>query len=648
MCRYPLEIVMKTAFGSLVSVICVVACVLCTCSRSDANMLSPGGGTIAKFNFDGSKPWPKKAVVSSNGGQIATLVIANIGTINIVGSAKASGGLLFSAKNVHGIQSAAFVSGKLPIRCRETDPNKLTLSFSLSASSTRPVTVRVESFDTAKKRTGGLETQIFPAAPQFYQRYSIDLFQMKAFGFGRFRPTDPFVQFIFAVQSLPMASAPESVYELHLDNVNYAGPAYYVSPQGNDRSDGRTEKTAFATPQKALDTAQPGDIVLLMNGTYRADRVPVASFPRPGTPDAWIVLKNYPGQRPTLTSNGWNIISIAKGSSAAISHDPPLAYLEVRGLHIRGEGDVAKQKYAEAMDKADSRTNSNGIAADGRFSAGVFHDIRIADNLVEFSPGCGIGTIDADWVTVENNICRCNCWTTIYAPSGISVMGPRNFDAAVNIYKRLVRNNICCHNQTYEKWSAIGKYSDGNGIILDVNQGSDQHPKTNYIGRTLVQSNLSYDNGGSGIHTVRANRVDIINNTAYLNSASVHLEYSEIFTDYSDDVRIINNILVAPVANVAAGEKPEPVNQCGGKNTRIVFSHNLYFGGNIAPTLGVSDVVGDPRFLNPSKNDKVADFHLRSDSPAVGKGITVSFSPLLDLAGNPRRPGNPTEGAYEK
>ena len=261
--------------------------------------------------------------------------------------------------------------------------------------------------------------------------------------------------------------------------------------------------------------------------------------------------------------------------------------------------------------------------------------------------GGGISSIDGDWVTVENNVCRSNCWTTIYAPSGISVMGPVNFDATANAYKRLVRNNVCCHNQTYEKWEAIGKYSDGNGIILDVNQGSDQHPATKYIGRTLVQSNLSYDNGGSGIHTVTANRVDIINNTVYLNSASVHLEYGEIFTYGSEDVRIMNNILVAPVADIAAGENPEPVNKLNGKNTGVVFSHNLYLGGNIAPTLGVGDVIGDPRFVRPSIDDALADFRLRPGSPAINRGVTAPFSPILDLDGKPRR-GRPSEGAYEK
>ena len=546
--------------------------------------------------------------------------------------------------------SSALVSGLLPVQNPETNLGKLTLSFRLSASSARPVTVRVESFDASRNRTGALVGTIYPAAPDFYQRYALDLSTLTAEAGGTFQPTAPFVQFSFGMSGGSGTTADWPVgttQQIRVDNVNYARPAYYVRPQSSNTNDGRTEQTAFATPQKALDKAQPGDIVLLMEGTYTEGLKPVASFPRPGLPDAWIVLKNYPGHHPTLFSNGWNIVNIAQGSKANPSTLPALAYLEVRGVHVRGEGDVAKTKYPEAMNLPDPRTNSNGIAVDGRFTTNIFHDIRIADNVVEFAPGGGISSIDGDWITVENNVCKSNSFTTIYATSGISVMGSANFDAQVNVYKRLVRNNTTCHNQTFEKWASLNRYSDGNGIILDVNQGSDQHPTSNYTGRTLVQSNLSYDNGGSGIHTVTANRVDIIGNTVYLNSASVHLEYGGIFTYGSSDVRISNNIIVAPVANVAAGEKPEPVNRLGGRNTDVVFSHNIYFGGNIAPTLGEGDVIADPGFVLPSRDSAVANFRLRADSPAVGKGLLYAFGPFLDLDGKPRKPA-PAIGAYEK
>ncbi len=615
-----------------------------------------GAATLLKtdFNTASSPVWPNAAAASTSAALHAKVSLGLVGTVDTANATEASRALLLTVRPLgagsgKGAWGAALVSGLLPVRNLETNLGKLTLSFSLSSSDIQPVTVRVESFDAAKRRTGGVAGLIYPAAPDFFQRYALDLSALKPVGPGKFQPAAPFVQFTFKIAGPSIgADAPvEAERHLRVDNVNYASPAYYVSPKGSDAANGRSETAAFATPQKALDAAQPGDIVLLMEGTYRAGLVPVAAFPRPGTPDAWIVLKNYPGQHPTLTSNGWNIVSIAKGSKEKPSTEPALAYLEVRGLHVRGEGDVAKQKYPEAMNQSDPHTNSNGIAVDSRFSLATFHHIRIADNLVEFSPGGGIGSIDGDWITVENNICRSNCWTTIYAPSGISVMGSANFDATVNIYKRLVRNNVCCHNQTYEKWKSLGRYSDGNGIILDVNQGSDAHPTVKYTGRTLVQSNLSYDNGGSGIHTVSADRVDIINNTVYLNSASVNLQYGEIFTYGSNDVRIMNNIMVAPVADLAAGEKPEPVNKLGGKNTGVVFSHNVYFGGNIAPTLGEGDVIGDPLFIKPSIDDKAADFHLSPNSPAVGKGMAMPFGPFLDLDGKPRKDA-PAEGAYEK
>ena len=619
------------------------------------------GGTIAKFDFNGGEAWPLKGTVAFPG-QSASVKQAAVGTVDTAGSAQASGGLLLAAGKVSSTGNAGFASGKLPITNREADLKKLTLAFSLSASSTRPVTVLIDSFNAAKRPTGRLTAKIYPAAPNFYQRYALDLSSMRADGQGAFRPADPFVQFSFIGQ----AASGQAQYRLQVDNVNYASAAYYVSPHGSDANDGRTVATAFAKPQKALDVSRPGDIIDVLSGTYISPNgpstsppasgglSPVANFTHPGTPAAWIVLKNYPGQHPTFFSNGWNIVGIGLGSKEHPYTGPALAYLEIRGLHIRGEGDVVKTKYPDAMDKPDSRSNSNGISI-GAPSSVLAHHIRIADNLVEFAPAMGISG-GADWMTVENNICRSNAWTNIYASSGISVAGSENFDAQVNVYKQLIRNNICCHNQNYEMWIDLGRYSDGNGIILDVNEGPDPnsgtpdpaHPASKYLGRTLVQSNLCYDNGGSGIHTVQADHVDVINNTVYLNSASMHLEYSEMFSYSSKDVHFINNILVAPVANVAAGEKPEPVNKLDGKNTNVTFSHNVYFGGNIAPTLGAGDMIADPLFIKPSIDDRVANFHLRPDSPAVGRGATVPFSPLLDLDGKRRRQGSPSKGAYEK
>ncbi len=463
-----------------------------------------GAGTLLQTDFETSG-WGKNAPVA-------------VGTIDVANSTQPSRGLRSDELRSDGLLS----SGLLPIRNSESNLGKLTLAFCLSASANRPVQVLVESFNARRRRTGGLATLIYPAAPDFYQRYALDLSNLKPSGQGRFEPRAPFVSFTFA----PDGAAWKGVArpEIRLDNVQFARPAFYVSAAGSDQKDGKSEQTAFATPQKALDVAGPGDIIAVMDGTYRAELKPVAVFQRAGAPAAWIVLKNYPGQHPTFSCNGWNHVFIGKGSKQQPYEGPTLAYLEVRGLHIRGEGDVAKQKYAEAMGKVDSRTNTNGISVDGRFMTNVPHHFRFADNLVEYCPGGGIGPQEADWVTMENNTSRFNCWTTIYGASGMGTIGASNFDGSDNVYKMLLRNNIVYRNETFVAWAAVGHISDGNGIIVDVNQKTSTRPEGSYKGRTLVQSNLCFDNGGSGIHAFNSNRVDIINNTAYLNSASKGLE----------------------------------------------------------------------------------------------------------------------------
>jgi len=593
------------------------------------------GGTLLQFDFDGPAAWPQKPTPGA-------------GTIDVAGALEGSGGLVLVVQPpaAKGSWTAGLGSGPLDVRNGETSLGKLTLAFNLSVSAVHPVRVRIESFDAQRRRTGGLEARVYPAAPDFYQRYALDLATMQPVGGGAFNPTDPFVGFTFELGAAD-GWEPAARHELRLDNVHYASAALYVSPWGDDRLDGRTERTAMATPQKAVDAARPGDIILLMEGTWPSDRSAV-SFRRGGTPSAWITLKNYPGHHPLLLNESWNGIGIGNGSRAAPSTGPAVAYIEVRGLHIRGNADVADKKYPEALNKVDNRTNGNGIGVEGRYERNAPHHLRFADNLVEYNCGGGIGALESDWVTIEHNVVRNNCWWMIYAGSGISILGASNFDGTAGNYKHLVRDNICCGNRCFLKWEALDRISDGNGIILDVNACTEDRPDGRFLGRTLVQGNLCFNNGGSGIHAYRADHVDIINNTAWMNSASPELQYGQIFAEDVDDARVINNILVAPVANLGAGEKPEPMNGAG-HSSHVVYAHNLYFGGNLPPVLGEGDRIADPRFVHAVADPAAADFHLMEESPARRAGLREPFSPLLDLDGRPMRSDGPPDlGAFQK
>jgi len=593
------------------------------------------GGSLLQFDFNGPDAWPARP---------AAVTLKPVGTHDTANSVTQSGALSLSIPaGASAAAGSAITSGLLPVRTSETNLDKLTLSFDHSVSSAQPVIVQIESFDAQKKRTGGREGVVYPAAPDFFVRAALELGNLKAFGAGAFKPADPFVKITFRIAG----GKTNEATELRIDNVAYATPAFYVSPKGSDTNDGRTERTAFATPQKAIDTAQAGDIVLVMEGTYTPHDVQegVVAFRRAGTPAAWISLKNYPKQRPVFSNVGsWNAIRIGqRGTREAPSKEPALAYLEVRGLIVRGDADKAKEKYADKIGKSDPFTNGNGISMSGSLETNFPHHLRIADNTIEYCAGAGFSGIKTDWNYVEGNTIRNNCWWMIYAGSGISFLDSDNFDAADNVYKSLVRNNVTSGNRCYVAWAQVKKISDGNGIIVDTNNAPTKGHV--YLGRTLIQNNLSFNNGGSGIHSYKSRRVDIINNTAYHNGASPELNWGQIFVQSADDMKVINNVMVSRPGQPINSVGPDGGDQ---KSTNVVRAHNIYFGG-LAPKLtGEGDMTADPLFVNASTDHTVADFHIKPGSPARKSGWRGAFLPLRDMDNKPRATtAAPSRGAYE-
>lgn len=66
---------------------------------------------------------------------------------------------------------------------------------------------------------------------------------------------------------------------------------WHVATSGSDATGDGTAAAPFATPQKGLDAAMPGDVVQILPGKYRG----VMSFPRSGTAAARITLAGEPG-----------------------------------------------------------------------------------------------------------------------------------------------------------------------------------------------------------------------------------------------------------------------------------------------------------------------------------------------------------------
>lgn len=436
---------------------------------------------------------------------------------------------------------------------------------------------------------------------------------------------------------------------------------WYVSGNGNDSNDGKSSQTAFKTLKKAESVVKPGDTVLIGNGIYTDDESSnghtVLSIRTSGLPDAWITWKAMPGHQPEIHPKGWAGIEIS-GS-----------YHILDGLTVIGGNDAIT--LLEALEDAKKPTpnpkfNTNGIFVNGRNNKPDEkpHHIIIRNCTVGKNPGGGITVIEADYVTIEDCKVFENAWFMRYAGSGITTLNNWAFDDKPG-YHIIVQRNFVWNNKTMVPWEKTGKLSDGNGILLDVTNRADGQGATNpnadavvdspqkttaetsspkiekparpeWKGRALIANNLSAYNGGSGIHTFQTKHVDIINNTTYWNGQTVG--YQELFPNRSEDVVILNNIIVPRPGGKVTSDN---------KNTNITWDYNLY---PIDQTVfkGANDIVADPKFIHIDPNPIKGNFRLKADSPGLDTGTDRNVQ-LQDLLGNARPFGEGLDrGAFEQ
>jgi hypothetical protein len=93
---------------------------------------------------------------------------------------------------------------------------------------------------------------------------------------------------------------------------------YFVSPSGSSSGDGSQARpwdlpTALAN---ASSKVQPGDTVWLRGGTYRGTFR--SSSKLKGTASAWVVVRQYPGERAILDANGGTVSALYVGGEYSV------------------------------------------------------------------------------------------------------------------------------------------------------------------------------------------------------------------------------------------------------------------------------------------------------------------------------------------
>lgn len=417
----------------------------------------------------------------------------------------------------------------------------------------------------------------------------------------------------------------------------YSEPAvrttYYVSANsGSNSNSGRSESDAFRTLNYAMEKTEPGDTVLVMNGTYEEDDTRKATLRitenKGGTEGNWITYKAYPGHSPLIQSNGyWFAIDIRA------------PYIIIDGFEVRGIR--SEVSYQEALDAYTDIRDNGGEGNKRVHGHGILtysYNI-IRNNIVHNFGSTGIELERSDQIIVENNTVYN---TSNYAPngtSGISVIYPRNNgDPNEGLegtkYKIIIRGNTLYENENYFPCSCYDfrEVTDGSGLIIDL--------ANDYQGWTLVSNNLAFNNGGYGIHTYKTRNIDILNNTVYKNGQSDDIQ-GDIIISKSENVTVANNVIYAQ-----QGYKISDSND----GTNITYSHNIYYDGTDSPDirtpLGDGDIIANPRFRSPSFDPDDADFRLSSSSSAIDSAGD-EFLPDTDIRGAPRYQGSGDRGAYE-
>jgi parallel beta-helix repeat protein len=438
---------------------------------------------------------------------------------------------------------------------------------------------------------------------------------------------------------------------------------YYVATNGNDANPG-TQASPWLTIQNA-DTAAggrvAGDCVNVAAGTYAAGVQPTHGG-NLASPTGYVVYR-------CQTLDGCKIT--ASGGNAGPA------------FNISSSGSGPNHLVLDGFELAASSKTLYGVGAEVYFPDGndtggtTSHHIWIINNIIHGYGQAGVGTGGGEYVYFLHNLAYGNTNTACSAQgSGIGIViaraitgyTPTTADLAWAPFHNVVEWNVTYDNIINQCGTASDPYdTDGNGIIMDTfnNAGS-----TNvvYPYQTLVANNVSYNNGGKGVHIFRSDNVTVANNTAYDNNLDPFndgIGRGEIDSVESQNNVFLNNIAYPVPATSGSDPRCEGVDYTNlapytcplmtnvafdGVSTpgtvSNVWSNNISFGG--APPYGWGpdgNVMLSPDTMNCSagtdpnqcnvdpKFSSVtnSNFALQPGSPAIGYGQSEPYLPASPL-----------------
>jgi len=455
---------------------------------------------------------------------------------------------------------------------------------------------------------------------------------------------------------------------------------YYVSDSNGSDNNSGTIDSPFKTINKGISMVNAGGTVYVMDGVYQnanygnvdpststnMNNQHVVTINKSGTEDAYITLRNYPGDTPKIQFDGRGGIVISNNMN----------YIIIEGFEVEGPAQDIDYDMAEAdrnykiqvAEDEDDSTNYNHSYFGGKGiwgGYGAHHHIIIRNNIVHDTCGSAIRFNDSDHILIENNIVYNSNWWTSSASSAIVLAESiaQNGDNTSDI-KMIIRGNI-----VYNNWNRIRFYVtqlpdnsgnnnpdygtanfqsiwDGQGIYVTRSDPG-------YNGTFLFENNLCLNNGKNGINFDHSHSASAIyqNNTLYYNGVHEIIQdisvaegnpahrgqkVGGIKANHVLNATVVNNIIVTRDNEFSALQ----LNNVYGSRVAV---DNIIVNGTYAwPATESNNLINvDPMFTSaPETVDgpltiEGTDFSLTENSPAINSG-NPSYSPTHDIDGNPR------------